>query len=102
MSLILETEPTDYRCQVGLPVTIACSLSLEILLRCVLVRKEGELQVELAQLEYLLPRLVGQGKTLSRLGGGIGTRGPGETKGVKGKQTADIYGIKSFCSLRKN
>ena len=42
--------------------------------------KEGKLQVELAQLEYLLPRLVGQGKTLSRLGGGIGTRGPGETK----------------------
>jgi GTP-binding protein HflX len=42
--------------------------------------KEGKLQVELAQLEYLLPRLVGQGKQLSRLGGGIGTRGPGETK----------------------
>lgn len=42
--------------------------------------KEGKLQVELAQLEYLLPRLIGQGKTLSRLGGGIGTRGPGETK----------------------
>lgn len=42
--------------------------------------KEGKLQVELAQLEYLLPRLVGQGKNLSRLGGGIGTRGPGETK----------------------
>jgi GTPase len=40
----------------------------------------GKLQVELAQLEYLLPRLVGQGKALSRLGGGIGTRGPGETK----------------------
>ena len=42
--------------------------------------KEGKLQVELAQLEYLLPRLMGQGKMLSRLGGGIGTRGPGETK----------------------
>ncbi|KAF9404868.1 hypothetical protein HW555_014124 [Spodoptera exigua] len=42
--------------------------------------KEGKLQVELAQLNYLLPRLVGQGKQLSRLGGGIGTRGPGETK----------------------
>ena len=42
--------------------------------------KEGQLQVELAQLNYLLPRLVGQGLTLSRLGGGIGTRGPGETK----------------------
>lgn len=42
--------------------------------------KEGKLQVELAQLQYLLPRLAGQGVNLSRLGGGIGTRGPGETK----------------------
>ena len=42
--------------------------------------KEGKLQVELAQLKYLLPRLGGQGTSLSRLGGGIGTRGPGETK----------------------
>ncbi|WP_404803210.1 GTPase HflX [Mammaliicoccus sciuri] len=42
--------------------------------------REGQLQVELAQLDYLLPRLSGHGKSLSRLGGGIGTRGPGETK----------------------
>ncbi|MCA1053622.1 GTPase HflX [Rossellomorea aquimaris] len=42
--------------------------------------REGILQVELAQLQYLLPRLIGQGASLSRLGGGIGTRGPGETK----------------------
>ena len=42
--------------------------------------KEGRLQVELAQYQYLLPRLSGMGKSLSRLGGGIGTRGPGETK----------------------
>ena len=42
--------------------------------------REGQLQVELAQLRYLLPRLTGQGTLLSRLGGGIGTRGPGETK----------------------
>lgn len=42
--------------------------------------KEGKLQVELAQLKYLLPRLTGKGVALSRLGGGIGTRGPGETK----------------------
>ncbi|MDV2887936.1 GTPase HflX, partial [Alkalihalophilus pseudofirmus] len=42
--------------------------------------KEGKLQVELAQLQYILPRLAGQGTALSRLGGGIGTRGPGETK----------------------
>lgn len=41
---------------------------------------EGRLQVELAQLQYRLPRLLGQGTSLSRLGGGIGTRGPGETK----------------------
>ena len=42
--------------------------------------REGKWQVELAQLRYLLPRLVGAGTALSRLGGGIGTRGPGETK----------------------
>ena len=42
--------------------------------------REGKLQVELAQLDYLLPRLVGRGAELSRLGGGIGTRGPGETQ----------------------
>ena len=42
--------------------------------------REGQLQVELAQLEYLLPRLTGKGKAMSQLGGGIGTRGPGETK----------------------
>ncbi len=41
---------------------------------------EGKLQVELAQLKYSSPRLIGKGKDLSRLGGGIGTRGPGETK----------------------
>ena len=42
--------------------------------------REGQLQVELAQLNYLLPRLAGRGEELSRLGGGIGTRGPGEQK----------------------
>lgn len=44
------------------------------------VSGEGKLQVELAQLKYSAPRLMGKGKDLSRLGGGIGTRGPGETK----------------------
>jgi GTP-binding protein HflX len=44
------------------------------------VSKEGKLQVELAQLKYRLPRLVGMGMVMSRLGGGIGTRGPGETQ----------------------
>src|SRR5438874_4152612 len=42
--------------------------------------REGQLQVELAQLEYLLPRLAGRGVEMSQLGGGIGTRGPGETQ----------------------
>jgi GTPase len=42
--------------------------------------REGKLQVELAQLNYLLPRLTGRGASMSRLGGGIGTRGPGETQ----------------------
>ena len=42
--------------------------------------REGRIQVELAQLEYRLPRLTGRGKEMSRLGGGIGTRGPGESK----------------------
>ncbi len=44
------------------------------------VSREGKLQVELAQLKYRLPRLMGRGASLSRLGGGIGTRGPGETQ----------------------
>ncbi|MEO6829395.1 MAG: GTPase HflX, partial [Acidobacteriaceae bacterium] len=42
--------------------------------------REGQLQVELAQLEYMLPRLAGRGRAMSQLGGGIGTRGPGETQ----------------------
>ncbi|MGB0048230.1 MAG: GTPase HflX, partial [Terriglobales bacterium] len=42
--------------------------------------REGQLQVELAQLEYMLPRLAGRGVEMSQLGGGIGTRGPGETQ----------------------
>lgn len=63
----------------GVPVIDRVQLILDIFaLRA--RSKEGKLQVELAQLEYLLPRLVGQGQALSRLGGGIGTRGPGETK----------------------
>ncbi len=54
-------------------------LILEIFARHARTR-EGHLQVELAQLTYLLPRLMGRGAEMSRLGGGIGTRGPGETK----------------------
>jgi GTP-binding protein HflX len=55
------------------------ALILDIFARRALSR-DGKLQVELAQLQYMLPRLIGLGKQLSRLGGGIGTRGPGETQ----------------------
>lgn len=55
------------------------SLILDIFAKRALT-KEGQLQVELAQLKYSLPRLIGVNKNLSRLGGGIGTRGPGEQK----------------------
>jgi GTP-binding protein HflX len=65
--------------QVGLKVVDRTQLILDIFARRARTR-EGKLQVELAQLKYLLPRLVGAGAALSRLGGGIGTRGPGETK----------------------
>lgn len=65
--------------QLGIKVIDRTQLILEIFaLRA--KSKEGKLQVEYAQLDYLLPRLMGHGKSLSRLGGGIGTRGPGETK----------------------
>lgn len=64
---------------VGIPVIDRVQLILDIFAMRAKSR-EGKLQVELAQLDYLLPRLVGQGKNMSRLGGGIGTRGPGETK----------------------
>jgi GTP-binding protein HflX len=65
--------------RVGLKVIDRTQLILDIFARRARTR-EGKLQVELAQLKYLLPRLVGAGTALSRLGGGIGTRGPGETK----------------------
>jgi GTP-binding protein HflX len=64
-----------------LPVTVIdrTQLILDIFARHARTR-EGQLQVELAQLEYQLPRLGGRGKAMSQLGGGIGTRGPGETQ----------------------
>jgi GTP-binding protein HflX len=65
--------------QVGRKIVDRTQLILDIFARRARTR-EGKLQVELAQLKYLLPRLVGAGTALSRLGGGIGTRGPGETK----------------------
>ncbi len=61
----------------GLKVIDRTQLILDIFARRARTR-EGQLQVELAQLNYLLPRLAGRGTLLSRLGGGIGTRGPGE------------------------
>jgi GTP-binding protein HflX len=64
---------------VGRKIIDRTQLILDIFARRAKTR-EGKLQVELAQLKYLLPRLVGAGDALSRLGGGIGTRGPGETK----------------------
>jgi GTPase len=63
----------------GRKVVDRTQLILDIFARRARTR-EGKLQVELAQLKYLLPRLVGSSTALSRLGGGIGTRGPGETK----------------------
>jgi GTP-binding protein HflX len=64
---------------IGLKTLDRTQLILDIFARRARTR-EGRLQVELAQLDYLLPRLAGRGVVLSRLGGGIGTRGPGETK----------------------
>jgi GTP-binding protein HflX len=72
--------------------------------------REGQLQVELAQLNYMLPRLAGSSKELSRLGGGIGTRGPGEQKietdrrrirDRVGKVTKSIESIRKQRSLRR-
>ena len=63
----------------GLPVLDRSTLILDIFAQRAKT-KEGRLQVELAQYKYLLPRLSGMGVSLSRQGGGIGTRGPGETK----------------------
>jgi len=65
--------------EVGRKIIDRTQLILDIFARRARTR-EGKMQVELAQLKYLLPRLVGAGAALSRLGGGIGTRGPGETK----------------------
>jgi GTP-binding protein HflX len=61
------------------PVVDRTQLILDIFARRAQTR-EGQLQVELAQLEYMLPRLTGRGSAMSQLGGGIGTRGPGETQ----------------------
>lgn len=93
---LTDNEDLSYDCViVGDELTTAQSKHLNETLQCKIIdrtqlildifasrakSREGKLQVELAQLEYLLPRLSGHGQSLSRLGGGIGTRGPGETK----------------------
>jgi len=69
------------------------------------ISRDGKLQVELAQMQYLLPRLIGLGQQLSRLGGGIGTRGPGETqleidRRVIRKRISDLK--KEIIQLRKH
>jgi len=77
-----DLSPTQLRnLEAALPCRVLdrTQLILDIFARHARTR-EGQLQVELAQLEYLLPRLTGRGKTMSQLGGGIGTRGPGETQ----------------------
>ncbi|MGH9486365.1 MAG: GTPase HflX [Terriglobales bacterium] len=77
-----ELSPTQQRNleqALGRRVLTRTQLILDIFARRARTR-EGQLQVELAQLEYLLPRLAGRGQAMSRLGGGIGTRGPGETQ----------------------
>lgn len=74
--------PTQLRnLEQALPVRVVdrTQLILDIFARHARTR-EGQLQVELAQLEYMLPRLTGRGSAMSQLGGGIGTRGPGETQ----------------------
>jgi GTPase len=77
-----DLSPTQLRnLEAALPCRVLdrTQLILDIFARRARTR-EGQLQVELAQLEYMLPRLTGRGKAMSQLGGGIGTRGPGETK----------------------
>jgi len=88
---------------IGVKVIDRTALILDIFARRALSR-EGKLQVELAQMQYLLPRLIGLGNQLSRLGGGIGTRGPGETqlevdRRVIRRRISDLK--KEITSLRK-
>ena len=77
-----ELSPSQMRVleeETGRPVLDRSALILDIFAQRARTG-EGKLQVELAQYQYILPRLSGMGKTMSRLGGGIGTRGPGESK----------------------
>lgn len=76
---ITPTQQRNLQLKLGIKVLDRTALILDIFVQRA-HSSEGKLQVELAQLNYLLPRLTGRGVELSRLGGGIGTRGPGETK----------------------
>lgn len=73
------TQVRNLETQIGLRVVDRTEVILDIFAQRAQSRA-GKLQVELAQLGYMLPRLTGRGQAMSRLGGGIGTRGPGETK----------------------
>ena len=73
------TQQRNLEKELGVKILDRTQLILDIFARRARTR-EGKLQVDLAQLNYLLPRLSGHGVEMSRLGGGIGTRGPGETK----------------------
>jgi len=73
------TQVRNLETQIGIRVVDRTEVILDIFAQRA-QSQAGKLQVELAQLEYMLPRLTGRGRAMSRLGGGIGTRGPGETK----------------------
>ncbi|ABW28432.1 GTPase HflX [Acaryochloris marina] len=78
----LDLSPSQVRnleTQIGIRIVDRTEVILDIFAQRA-QSQAGKLQVELAQLEYMLPRLAGRGQAMSRLGGGIGTRGPGETK----------------------
>jgi GTP-binding protein HflX len=76
---ISATQARNLEAQIGLRVVDRTEVILDIFAQRAR-SQAGKLQVELAQLEYMLPRLRGQGQAMSRLGAGIGTRGPGETR----------------------
>lgn len=96
--------------RLGVKVIDKTVLILDIFAQCARSR-EGKYQVELAQLNYLLPRLTGMGTALSRLGGGVGTRGPGETKLETDRRhirrhihhiTRELENVKSNRELQRN
>ena len=76
---ISPSQARNLETEIGIPVVDRTGVILDIFAQRA-KSQAGKLQVELAQLEYMLPRLRGRGQEMSRLGGGIGTRGPGETK----------------------